>query len=203
MTYNKTFRGEKMKLLKKGLFRIIRIASGKKGIYGEIRGKGNKFAKGAYIEEVASIGSNNYFGPYTMINNARLGNYCSIGPGVKVGQGSHSLSYFTTYQRISGELIGHSLKTSPTLIGNDVWCGANAVIMQGVKVGDGAVIGANAVVTRDVPDYAIVIGMPAKLLRYRFDQNTINKIKKSNWFNQDIIKAKKILKSLEKGEFSK
>ncbi len=186
-----------MNLLKKALFRIGRILTGKKGVYGEIRGKGNTFAHGVFVEEVASIGSYNYFGPYTMLNNGRVGNYCSIGPGVKIGQGNHSLSYITTYQKISGELTGHSLKTTSAEIGNDVWCGANAVIMQGVKIGDGAVIGANAVVTHDIPDYAVAVGMPARIIRYRFDPNTIELIKESNWFNHDIEHAKKAIKSLE------
>lgn len=188
---------KKVNLLKKALFRISRIVRGKKGIYGEIRGKGNKFDTGVYIEEVASIGSDNYFGPYTMINNARIGNFCSIGPGVKIGQGSHSLSYFTTYQKISGDLIGHSLKSTPAEIGNDVWCGANVVIMQGVNIGDGAVLGANAVVTHDIPDYAVAVGIPAKVIKYRFDPDTIKVIKESNWYNNDINQAKNVLKSLE------
>lgn len=176
--------------------RIFRIIIGKKGIYGEIK-KGNKFTKGVFVSELASIGMHNYFGPYAMINNAVMGNFCSIAPGVKIGQGNHSISYITTYQKISSELISHSLNTTQTIIGNDVWCGANVVIMQGVKIGDGAVIGANAVVTHDIPDYGIAVGMPAKVIKYRFNSEVITKIKESRWFDHDLHEAKRIIKLLD------
>lgn len=183
-------------IIKKAAHRLFRILLLKKGVYGRI-GKRNKFTKGVFISEGAIVGSNNYLGPYSMVNNAIIGNYCSIGPGVKIGQGDHSKDYITTYQDISKELIGHSLNSSPSKIGNDVWCGANVVILQGVKVGDGAVIGANAVVTHDVPDYAIAVGIPAKVIKYRFDDEKIKSIKESNWYDYEIDEAKVVIKSLE------
>jgi virginiamycin A acetyltransferase len=195
--YKKYSQGGNMKILKKILFRVYRILVGKLGVYGTI-GVGNRFTKGVFVEEAAKIGNNNYFGPYSMINNGVIGNYCSIGPGVKVGQGNHSLSYITTYQKISSNLIGYSLKTRPALIGNDVWCGANVVIMQGVKIGDGAVIGANAVVTKDIPDYGIAVGIPAKVIKYRFSPAEISAIKSSNWFDYDMDKARDTIRGLEK-----
>lgn len=185
------------KKIKKALYRISRIILGKKGVYGIIKGKGNTFTKGVFIEESACIGKNNYFGPYVMVNNGIIKNYCSIGPGVKIGQGKHSISYITTYQKISGSLIGYSLDSEPAIIGNDVWCGANAVILQGIKIGDGAVIGANAVVTHDIPPYAIAVGVPARVIKFRFSQEKIKKIKNSNWYEYDIKEAKKIIKKLE------
>lgn len=185
-----------MSKIKKVTFRLIRILMGKWGIYGVV-GKGNKYARGSALYEDGTIGNYNYIGPFSMINNAIIGNYCSIGPGVKIGQGNHSKDYITTYQRISGDLIGHSLNTSPAIVGNDVWCGANVVILQGVKVGDGAVIGANAVVTHDIPDYAIAIGVPAKVINYRFSPDKIEIINKSKWYDYNIDGAKKIIKTLE------
>jgi len=76
------------------------------------------------------------------------------------------------------------------IIENDVWIGANSVIMPGVKVGNGAIIGANAVVTKDVPDYAIVGGVPAKIIKYRFDEKTISSLLELKWWDLDkaIIK---------------
>ena len=65
--------------------------TGKKGIYGSIR-KGNRFKKGVFISEIANIGMNNYFGSFSMVNNACIGNYCSFAPGVKIGQANHSIS---------------------------------------------------------------------------------------------------------------
>lgn len=185
------------KKLKKVIHRIIRITLCKKGIYGTIQGKGNTFSKGVFVEEGACIGKNNYFGPYTMINNALIKNYCSIGPGVKIGQGMHSVNYITTYQKISRSLINHSLDRKPAVIGNDVWCGANVVIMQGVEIGDGAVIGANAVVTKDIPPYAIAVGIPAKVIKFRFKEEQIKKIQNSKWYEYNIKESKEVIKNLE------
>ncbi|HDZ8876661.1 hypothetical protein J4G66_16215 [Aeromonas dhakensis] len=70
-------------------------------------------------------------------------------------------------------------------IGNDVWIGANAIILPGVTIGDGAVVGAGAVVTRDVPDYAIVVGVPAKVIRQRFNKKQISILKRICWWDWD------------------
>lgn len=70
-----------------------------------------------------------------------------------------------------------------TVIGNDVWIGRGATIMPGVKIGNGAVIGSMAVVAKDVPDYAIVAGNPARIIRYRFDQETIDFLNDLEWWD--------------------
>lgn len=186
-----------MNLFKKITLRIFRILIWKKGIYGKI-GTGNKFTRGVFMEEASTIGNFNYLGPYSMINHAIIQNYCSIGPGVKIGQGVHSKDYITTYQPLSHSLTGYSLKTSPAKIGSDVWCGANVVIMQGVKIGNGAIIGANAVVTSDIPEYAIAVGIPARVIKYRFDSHTIKAINDSQWFESDLETSKEKIKQLEK-----
>ncbi|WEN69649.1 CatB-related O-acetyltransferase [Staphylococcus sp. NRL 16/872] len=186
-------------MIKKIIKRLARISTLKKGIYGNI-GKGNKFSWSVFISEGAQLGSYNYIGPYTMINNAKVGNYCSIAPGVKLGQAEHSKDFFTTAQLLSKDLINHSLNKEKTNIGNDVWLGANVVVLQGVTIGDGAIIGANAVVTKDIPDYAIAVGIPAKVIKYRFNENMIATLKESNWFNNDLKKAKQILKDIQKKE---
>lgn len=175
--------------VKKIVFRMFRILTLKKGIYCDINGRGNKFTNSVFIEEGAKIGKQNYFGPYTMINNAIIGNYCSFAPNVKIGQGKHSIDNVTTYQTISSQVIGHRLNTKPSILGSDIWCGANVVIMQDIKIGNGAVIGANSVVTKDVPDYAIVAGSPAKILRYRHSKETIDLLLKSKWYDLDLEQA--------------
>ncbi|MBS7669878.1 CatB-related O-acetyltransferase [Croceicoccus sp. 1NDH52] len=81
-------------------------------------------------------------------------------------------------------------KNGPIVIGNDVWIGEGAFISLGVKIGDGAVIAARAVVTRDVPPFAIVGGTPAKVLRYRFPPETIALLLKSEWWRYDLRSLK-------------
>ncbi len=82
----------------------------------------------------------------------------------------------------------------PVIIGNDVWIGANVIILPGVHIGDGAVLAAGAVVTKDVDDYAIVGGVPAKVIRYRFDEEEVLKFREIQWWNWDI---EKIMDNLE------
>ncbi|UTH12345.1 CatB-related O-acetyltransferase [Macrococcoides canis] len=182
------------KIIKAGK-RVIRILMFKKGIYGKY-GKCNKFGKNVFLSEGAAIGSYNYVGPYSMINNAQVENYCSIGPGVKIGQAEHSISYWTTSQLISKKLINHSLNIEKSIIGNDVWLAANVTVLQGVKIGDGCVVGANAVVTKDLPPYSIAVGVPAKVIKYRFDERKINQLKDHYWYNKSLNEAIEILKGL-------
>jgi len=87
-----------------------------------------------------------------------------------------------------------------TVIGNDVWIGANVTILSGVTVGDGAVIGANTLVTKDVEPYSIVNGTPAQHVRYRFEEATIKKLLDSKWWNWEDEKIKKHLAEFRKSE---
>ena len=79
----------------------------------------------------------------------------------------------------------------PCEIGNDVWIGDNVFIKSGVKIGDGAVVGAGAVVTKDVPPYAVVVGVPARVIKYRFDEKTIAELLELKWWDLDaqIVKS--------------
>lgn len=181
-----------MQLLNKILIRVKRIIIFKKGIYGKI-GRKNKFTKGVFLSGGGSVGNYNYIGPYCMINNAVIGNYCSLGPNVKLGQAEHSKDFWTTSQIISKRMINHSLNKSKTVIGNDVWLAANVVVLQGVKIGDGAIVGANAVVTKNLPPYSIAVGAPAKVIKYRFNEEKIDKLKRSKWHQNDMNKAIKLL----------
>lgn len=184
-------------MLRRVLRKLYRRITYRNRVYGVI-GKGNRFSFGVYVHESAVIGKNNYIGPYTMINNATIGNYCSIAPSVKIGQANHSKDYITTYNNISSKLIGFTMYEKPALIENDVWIGANAVIMQGVKVGNGVVIGANAVVNTDIPPYAIAVGIPAKVVKFRFTKENIAIIEDSKWFHYDLAKAKHTVLTLHK-----
>lgn len=177
--------------------RTWRVVTGKKGIYGEM-GKKNHFAQGVLIYEQATIGNYNYFAPYTIVNNASIGNYCSIGPGGRIGLGEHDMTAISMRPIVAngdGNMELFDLE-HPTIIGNDVWVGANVIIKQGVKIGTGAVIGANSLVLKDVPSYAVVYGSPARYVRMRFNEEQIKKIERSRWYEHDVVDAKRIIKGI-------
>lgn len=126
---------------------------------------------------------------------ASIGLFCSIVKNVSIGTGDHPTNFISTspffYSRnnpFKTKIIDADYfnELREVVIGNDVWIGTNAVIKNGIKIGDGAIIGANAIVAKDVNPYSIVVGAPAKELKYRFDNDTITKIRKMEWWNWDI-----------------
>lgn len=143
-----------------------------------------------------SIGIGTYINEYTLINNCKIiGKFCSIAPGVKIGMGAHSIDWVSTspvfYSPKRGVVQDHKYTLDkPVIIQNDVWIASNAVIMPGVKLGNGCVIGAGAIVTKDVPDYAIATGVPAQIRRYRFDKSTIRNLLDSKWWEKDLTTLK-------------
>ena len=118
-----------------------------------------------------------------------IGKFCSIGEDVVIiASGEHVMNRISTFPLRSafGRKEVDSSRKGPVIIGNDVWIGTRAIILSNVRIGDGAVIGAGSVVTRDVPPYAIVAGAPARLLRYRFDEDKIKKLLEIAWWNWDL-----------------
>ncbi len=139
-----------------------------------------------------SIDDFSYIGGESRLNNVRIGKFCSIGPEVRIGLGKHPLRLKSTFSGFytSGDYYGVKQEyknDEPAyeriIIGHDVWIGARAMILDGVTVGTGAVIAAGAVVTKNVPPYAIVGGVPAKIISYRFSENEIDKLLRSEWWN--------------------
>lgn len=129
---------------------------------------------------------------FPLQKSVKIGSFCSIAEGVTVIiNGDHRTDWITTYPFSSlpnkwphaDDIKGHPTSKGPVTIGNDVWIGSRAFILSGVTIGDGAVIGANAVVTKNVPAYAIVAGNPAKVIKYRFDPDTIEKLLAIAWWN--------------------
>jgi acetyltransferase-like isoleucine patch superfamily enzyme len=118
----------------------------------------------------------------------RIGRYCSIAEGVKIHlAGMHAMDRITTYpfDEIVNktEEYGYVRSKGEVVIGHDVWIGTEAFILSGVRIGNGAIIGARSVVTKDVPAYAVVAGNPARHIRYRFDPDTIASLEQIAWWN--------------------
>lgn len=125
-------------------------------------------------------------------NNIKIGRYCSFAGQVSLFPCNHPMNLFTTHPitydtYCSGASKQRKFVNEPSLnIGHGVWFGSNSVVLSGCKtIGNGAVIGAGAVVTHDVPPYAIVVGNPAKLLRYRLTPEQIDRVEASRWWELD------------------
>lgn len=150
------------------------------------------------------------------VNHDRLtiGKYCSIACGARFlfNSANHSLKSLSTYAfpifyEEWGLDVGNVTEAwdnkGDIVVGNDVWIGYEAVVMAGVTIGDGAIIGSRAVVTRDVPPYAIVGGVPAKLIRYRFSEKTIERLLAIKWWDWPVEKVRKCLVEIQSGRLPK
>lgn len=156
-----------------------------------------------YADAVISrshIGDYSYVGGNSHIQYAEIGKFCSIGPEVRIGLGKHPLHLKSThpgfydidssYYGITPEYNNPEPEYEKITVGNDVWIGCRAMILDGVTIGDGAIIAAGAVVTKDVPPYAIVGGVPAKIIKYRFQPEKIEELLESEWWNDSKYKRK-------------
>jgi acetyltransferase-like isoleucine patch superfamily enzyme len=143
----------------------------------------------------AQISDYSYLGRNCNVTRATIGKFCSIASEVYIGLGIHPLAPFVSTHpifylrrpRTSWDFADHDYRSEyiDTVIGNDVWIGLRAAIRDGVSVGDGAVIATGAVVTKDVPPYAIVAGVPAKIVRYRFPSDTVGFLLDFKWWDRD------------------
>lgn len=167
-------------------------------------------AYGSYVDKTAAlrqkvriyestVGRYSYIARNTLVQNTTIGSFCSISEGCNIGMPSHPTEFVSTSPVFlnGSNTLRRNFAEIPyedcpkTVIGNDVWIGAHAQIKSGLTIGNGAVIAAGAVVTHDVPPYAIVGGVPAKLIKYRFDEDTIEKLQRSAWweFSDDKLSA--------------
>jgi virginiamycin A acetyltransferase len=148
--------------------------------------------KFSYADQVPLVLADKYNPQATLI----IGSFCGIGPNVTILLGlEHRPDWVTVYPFNRFMIEYNDLKGNPAtkgsvVIGNDVWIGMNSLILSGVTIGDGAVIGACSVVTKNVDPYTIVAGNPAKVIRKRFDQETIDKLLEIKWWNWKMDRVK-------------
>ncbi|MGF1762536.1 CatB-related O-acetyltransferase [Aliivibrio kagoshimensis] len=141
------------------------------------------------------------------MNGAKLlksvGSFSSIAPHVVIVAGNHPIHFKSTSSILYSKNRGFIPESkqipeqlSDVIIGNDVWIGSNVTILPGVNIADGSIVAAGSVVNRDVPPYAIVAGVPAKVIKYRFDSNTINQLLEEKWWNWSDEKIKEKISTM-------
>jgi len=170
-------------------------------------GQNSHILTGAIVNH-SHIGHYTYCSRNALIQNTTIGHFCSIANDVAIGLGAHPLNLFTTspvfykkHNPLGITLIDKDLdfaEYKSIQIGSDVWIGAKAIIMDGVSISHGAVIAAGSVVTKNVPPYAIVGGVPAKIIKYRFSEEKINKLINSKWWSLSLNEIKKNINNLNK-----
>lgn len=177
------------KIIKYGYYNIISILRIPKDIINHcIVDSTSRIANGVSLK-CSKIGKYNYLARGGTYFNVEVGNYCCFGPNIHIGGMQHSYWWYSMSPILSDECKF----PERTIIGNDVWIGAQAIIKQGVKIGDGAVIGANSFVNKDVEPFSIVVGSPAKHLKFRFSKDNQEKIIQSKYWDYPPKKAKEIL----------
>lgn len=182
----------------------------------KIRGKAilnSSIHKSSKVEAGSSVvnstmGKHSFCGYDCQILNSRIGSFCSISNDVIIGGGRHPMEwvgmspvFYEGKDSVKAKFSTH--KRNPVKIvniGHDVWIGEKVLISQGVNIGTGAVIGMGAIVTKDVAPYAIVVGSPAKEIRKRFDQDIIDKLLESKWWEFDDSKLKEAAKFFKNPE---
>lgn len=205
-------RRTKSKISSKAIFTDKTVLEGKNSI-----GKCN--LENSFVGKYSYIGSG--YMPYT-----KIGKFCSISFDVISQPYTHDLSFVSTFPgfyskdkrffpycsvKNSKELVKNKNDSAfSVIIGNDVWIGQKAIIKGGITIGDGAVIGIGSVVTKDIPPYAIVGGNPAKIIRFRYPDDTIAKLLASKWWDKDdnwikensdlFSDVEELLRALENGK---
>jgi acetyltransferase-like isoleucine patch superfamily enzyme len=147
------------------------------------------------------LGEYSYVAKNCTIRHCNIGKFCSIGSNFCCGLGMHPTNgistapmFYSTAKQNGTTLCTKSkaAEAKQTNIGNDVFIGANVTVLDGVTIADGAVIGAGAVVVSDIPPYAVAVGVPAKVVKYRFDEATIKALLEKQWWNGTEEDLKKV-----------
>jgi acetyltransferase-like isoleucine patch superfamily enzyme len=146
-----------------------------------------------------SIGAFTYFQTGSLESCKSIGRYCSIAGSVRVGDIEHPTDWLSTspfqynadrfgWHKSANDYVAKAdrkdtFRKEPVVIGNDVWIGARAMILRGVTIGDGAIVAGGSVVTKDVAPYAVVGGIPAKVIKQRFDDDTVQRLLELRWWD--------------------
>lgn len=147
------------------------------------------YAVAPYYLHKVQLGDYSYFAKNAQVSHTTIGKFCSIGPNFCCGMGVHPTNGISTHPTFyRGDIVEHI----PVTIGNDVFIGANVTVLDGVTIGDGAVIGAGSVVSKDIPPYAIAVGCPIEIKRYRFTEKQIAAMERIQWWNWEEEKLKDI-----------
>jgi acetyltransferase-like isoleucine patch superfamily enzyme len=155
-------------------------------------GQGCSLSRGVELGPGVTLGDWSYVNSGTLIASGRIGRFCSVGSLCQIGMPNHPMDFLSTSPKLygpanvfdDGQQWDHYAE--PPEIGSDVWIGAHAFVRQGVRVGSGAVIAAGAVVVKDVPAFAVVAGVPARVMRYRFSSQTIGRILENPWWDMPV-----------------
>lgn len=166
----------------------------------EFEGK-NKVLEFSNFNGRIKVGRGTTFGIHNLIHgNIEIGRYCQFAPYAAVNTFNHPTNHITTY--INSNLLEGRManfKTSKkTTIGNDVWVGKNVIILGGVRIGNGAIIAAGSIVTKDVPDFHIAGGVPAKVLKQRFSNEIIKELNELAWWDKTEEEIEKLKPLFEK-----
>jgi len=162
-----------------------------------------------YVElRSSTLGEYSYISQFSIVNKTKIGKFCSIANGCYIGLWEHDTDVtthsFFLYPHCGGfvdEYKDYKKDIVETTIGNDVWVGAGAIIMKGVVIGNGAIIGAGSVVTKNVEPYSIVVGSPAKIVKYRYSDEDIKWLEDIKWWNFDREYIKQLIKNEGFGSF--
>lgn len=154
--------------------------------------KYNVLFEGVKLSNI-TLGEHTYIQKNSSISNCDVGKFCSIAADVTIGLGQHPTNFVSTHPAFfsntqpiartfsDAEKCATSLRVT---IGNDVWIGNGAIVLDGVSIGDGAIVAAGAVVTKNIPPYSIVAGVPAQVIKYRFEKDMCEKIHHISWWNK-------------------
>jgi virginiamycin A acetyltransferase len=151
----------------------------------------------------SEVGDYSYIARGSSISLTKIGKFCSIGTNLSCGYGIHPTNglstspVFYSLAKQNGTTFSKTNKITenlPITIGNDVFIGMNVTILDGVTISDGAIIGAGAVVSKDIPPYAIAVGSPIRVIKYRFDEQTISDLLKIKWWDFDTEKLQDVEK---------